>query len=343
MTDTSPRLALPYLQASQAQKHVTMNDALRQLDALVQMGVEEIGANTPPSSGGDGLLYALGTDAQGDWTGQDGLIAQRRGTGWAFVAPQDGWRVWDRQTGQVHLFTHALGWQPELPELQNLDGVGIGTGSDPVNRLAVASEAALFTHAGSHHRTTLNKATAGDDASHSYQVNWSPRALTGLLGSEDYTVKVSPDGATWHEALSIDHGTGVVSMSQTPAFAARGTAGWTDITTPGTDLTSFDNVFFDQGGNFDPLTGRFTVPINGIYALNVNGFLADTTDARLSFSKNGITLTSEMQVLSGAVPLSMTVLLSLNQGDFVTVRTGNITTLLRYYASHTAFSVWKVA
>ena len=37
MSDLSPILSLPLLQASQAQKHVTHNEALMQLDLLVQL------------------------------------------------------------------------------------------------------------------------------------------------------------------------------------------------------------------------------------------------------------------------------------------------------------------
>ena len=39
MSETSPRLDLPYIQPSQAQKHVTHNESLQRLDALVQMTV----------------------------------------------------------------------------------------------------------------------------------------------------------------------------------------------------------------------------------------------------------------------------------------------------------------
>ena len=46
MTDTTAILGLPYLLPSQAQKHVTHNEALRQLDALVQLSAAEIGADT---------------------------------------------------------------------------------------------------------------------------------------------------------------------------------------------------------------------------------------------------------------------------------------------------------
>ena len=40
MSETSARLSLPYLMPSQAQKHVTHNEAVRQLDILVQANVQ---------------------------------------------------------------------------------------------------------------------------------------------------------------------------------------------------------------------------------------------------------------------------------------------------------------
>ena len=39
MPDTTPNLALPFILPSQAQKHVTHNEALQQLDAVVQLAV----------------------------------------------------------------------------------------------------------------------------------------------------------------------------------------------------------------------------------------------------------------------------------------------------------------
>ena len=38
MSDT-PNLKFPYIEAAQAQKHVTHNETLRTLDAIVQFGV----------------------------------------------------------------------------------------------------------------------------------------------------------------------------------------------------------------------------------------------------------------------------------------------------------------
>jgi len=54
MTDTTPNLALPELIAAQAQKHVTVNEALRALDALVQLAVLDRDLTAPPGSPAEG-------------------------------------------------------------------------------------------------------------------------------------------------------------------------------------------------------------------------------------------------------------------------------------------------
>ena len=49
MSDISPHLLLPYIQAAQAQKHVTHNEAMRLLDAVVQLSVLDRDLTAPPS------------------------------------------------------------------------------------------------------------------------------------------------------------------------------------------------------------------------------------------------------------------------------------------------------
>ena len=60
MSELSPRLALPLIQPAQSQKHVTHNEALDRLDVVVQLVVQEFGANIPPVDPGDGMVWALG-------------------------------------------------------------------------------------------------------------------------------------------------------------------------------------------------------------------------------------------------------------------------------------------
>ena len=49
MSDTI-HLGLPHIAASQAQKHVTHNEALRMLDALVMLAVKDRDLSAPPGS-----------------------------------------------------------------------------------------------------------------------------------------------------------------------------------------------------------------------------------------------------------------------------------------------------
>ena len=54
MTDTTPRSGMPLLAAAQAQKHVTHNEALVQLDTLLYARVLDRDLTAPPSTPADG-------------------------------------------------------------------------------------------------------------------------------------------------------------------------------------------------------------------------------------------------------------------------------------------------
>lgn len=213
MPDTSPRLDLPYLQPSQAQKHITHNEALQGLDTLVQLSAEAVGATEPPAAPAEGEVHVLGTGATGAWAGQDGAVATWEAGAWRFRWPRPGWRVWDLAGEALRIWTGSA-WvlPPAAPvAFENLPGVGIGTASDATNLLAVAAAATLFSHAGAGHRVTVNKAAAGDTASLLFQSGWSGRAEIGLAGSEALSFKVSADGGTWQEALRFDGATGALA------------------------------------------------------------------------------------------------------------------------------------
>jgi hypothetical protein len=71
MSDTSHILGLPYIQPAQAQKHVTHNEAIRVLDALVQLSVEDRDQTAPPATPTSGDRHILAANASGVWTGLD--------------------------------------------------------------------------------------------------------------------------------------------------------------------------------------------------------------------------------------------------------------------------------
>lgn len=213
LSDQTAALALPYVMPAQAQKHVTVNTGLTQLDALVQMRLVAIDVTSPPALPASGALYGLGSGATGAFAGQDGMVARfDEDTGWQFIAPQDGWLAIDLSPPEAARLVMWQAGQWQAPDLGRITALGIGTDPDATNRLAVASPASLFSHAGSDHRMVVNKAAAADTAAVMFQSGWSGRAELGLMGDESLTLKLSPDGQVWTTVLAGDPASGQVSI-----------------------------------------------------------------------------------------------------------------------------------
>ena len=207
MSETSANLSMPYLMPAQAQKHVTHNEALRVLDGVVQLAVDSRALSSPPAAPSEGGRWLVATGAAGAWEGQEGQIALHEAGGWVFLAPRPGWRMVDRETGAFLVFDGSS-WNPPRGQTDNLPGIGVNAASDAVNRLTVSAAATLLTHEGAGHQLKLNKAAPGDTGSLLFQTGWSGRAEMGLAGSDEFAIKVSADGALWHEALRADPASG---------------------------------------------------------------------------------------------------------------------------------------
>ena len=109
MTETTPRLGLPFIIASQAQKHITHNEALRDLDVLVHLTVEDNTLTTPPDDAIDGKCYVVTDGATGDWSGRATQIAVRKDQAWHFYIPKEGWTCWLRSRNAMMVF-EGYGW-----------------------------------------------------------------------------------------------------------------------------------------------------------------------------------------------------------------------------------------
>jgi hypothetical protein len=213
MTDASPILGLPYIQPSQAQKHVTHNEALRLLDVAVQLTVQSRALTSPPLIPAQGGLWLVAPGASGVWAGQEGRIALWDEGQWAYFDARIGWRAQVLDEGLAVVFTPS-GWALPALGVDQVDRWGISTSADTTNRLAVASDATLFTHAGAGHQLKLDKANPAATASLLYQTNWSGRAEMGLAGDYGFTIKVSANGSSWTESLRADQTTGAIAVQQ---------------------------------------------------------------------------------------------------------------------------------
>jgi hypothetical protein len=222
MSDTTPRSGMPLLAAAQAQKHVTHNEALLQLDALGCARVLDRDLTAPPSSPTDGDTYLIKATATGDWTGQDGRIAFAVDGSWRFYAPYAGLIVYVADETKLIVFD-GTNWVDlvSLLSLQNIALLGVNTTADATNKLAVKSAALLFDNIGNGVQAKLNKNASGDTASLLYQTNYSGRAELGLTGDDNFHCKVSPDGSAWTTALVIDKTSGAFTLPTGTATAPQ--------------------------------------------------------------------------------------------------------------------------
>ena len=83
-------LQLPLVQASQAQKHVTVNEAFGLVDGLAQLTLASLSVASPPVAPVDGTAYAIPAGASGAWTMEAGKVAIASNGGWVYVMPRAG-------------------------------------------------------------------------------------------------------------------------------------------------------------------------------------------------------------------------------------------------------------
>ncbi|NEX48699.1 DUF2793 domain-containing protein [Pseudotabrizicola algicola] len=367
MSDTTTHLGLPYLMAAQAQKHVTHNEALRLLDAMVQLAVLDRTRTAPPASPADGDRHLVASGATGLWAGWDLNVAFRVDGAWIRLVPRPGWLVWvadeaaflvwsgsswasvgeprdvpdsvfslvndadptrkavfslaSISTGQTRTYTlpntsselailagtqtfsgnktfsgtlTASGGTATLGTSTGTATYGVGTGAttngttktvnigtggasgsntvvnigsatagaggttvintptvtfansvsqvgmpqanltaqtlglgwataDAFNRFSINTPAMLFNHAGNGIEATFNKNAPGDDAAFAFKTGFSARALIGLLGNDDFSFKVSPDGSAYYDAIRIDRASGRVELPEPMVLPGRAT------------------------------------------------------------------------------------------------------------------------
>ncbi len=360
MSDITTHLLLPYILAAQAQKHVTHNEAVRLLDAIVQLSVLDRDLTAPPASSADGDRYIVASGGTGLWAGWDMNVTTWVDGVWMRLVPRPGWLAWIADEATFFVWNGSA-WQsvgvpqdvsdaifslvndvdPTKRALFSLSGIstattrtftlpntsselailagtqtfngnktfsgsltasgtvtmsgaaatigtsvatatyGMGTGAtttgvtktvnlgtggasgsttvvnigsttsgaggttvintptvtfanavtqvgmpqanltaqllglggataDATNRLSANTPNVLLNNAGASIDVTVNKNAAANDASFSFKTGFSVRALFGTLGSDDFTLKVSPNGSSFFDALIADRNTGRV-------------------------------------------------------------------------------------------------------------------------------------
>ncbi len=308
MSERTPNLQLPYILSNQAQKHVTHNEAIRNLDALVQMSLEDKDLATAPATPTDGARYIVATGATGAWAGHENMIASWQDGAWHFYIPEEGWVVWIKDE-DIQMVYDGTQWQSLSSgggggsiSLNPATGglVGVNATADTTNRLSVTSPASLFNHDGDDHQLKINKNSLTDNASVLFQSSFSGRAEFGLTGDDDFHMKVSPDGTTFHEAIMIDKDNGAVSHKESSKFSAYVNF---DRYIAANTWSLIDNNNARHNDQGDWSAGIFTAPAEGYYLFGAgyrfkaNGTVP--TDIQVGLSINDAVPTADRVATSG--------------------------------------------
>ncbi len=308
MTDTA-NLVLPCIEGSQAQKHVTHNEALRVLDTLVQLAVLDRDLTAPPGSPAEGQRWIVKTGATGAWAGHVNAVAAWQDGVWQFSTPRVGWLAYVVDESAMVAWNGSA-WVAAVEALtptalNNMTLLGVGTTADTTNPLSAKLNNALFIArtvadgGDGHLRYKLSKESAAKTLSFLFQDNYSGRAEIGLTGDDDFHFKVSPDGSTWREAILINKTTGQVSFPQGSASSdleltlAELSLGVADALNTALFIGSSGNRVADS---FDVLTY-----VNTGAATNLDtgtpGLLKPTASGGTSFLTGGTA--SQSSILSG--------------------------------------------
>ncbi len=215
---TSTHLRLPFIKPTQAQKHITHNEALEALDILAQLAVLDRDLAAPPASPTRGDRYIVGASPTGAWSGKADKVAAWSGAKWLFHTPRRGWLAFVIDEQGIVAFT-GVDWQPTVGLSGTVPMLGINATPDTTNRLAIAAEAVLLTHEAGDVQLKLDKDGPGSSASLLFQTGFSGRAEIGTTGDDKLHLKVSPDGSAWTEALAVD-GAGRVGIGTTSPLVA---------------------------------------------------------------------------------------------------------------------------
>ena len=201
MTDTV-NLGLPCIEGSQAQKHVTHNEALTLLDTFVQLTVQSRSLTAPPGSPASGAAFIPASGASGAWSGWDGAIAVYNDA-WSRIAPVPGFMAWVRDERLTVTYEDGT-WR---------DGFALTANGGRLTLRAKEEEVALsgvFTE-------TLDATFIPNRA---VVIGLASRTTLAITGASSYAVGISGEAAKFCDLLGIALGSTNIGVIGPTAFYA---------------------------------------------------------------------------------------------------------------------------
>lgn len=202
MSETTAHLALPFLMAAQAQKHVTHNEALRMLDSMVQLSVLDRHLAAPPASPAEGARYIVPANATGVWAGWTGSVACWLDGAWMRFMPAPGWLAWVVDEAQVLVWSGSA-WLPMVSAMgfvAQSTAVALAKGPNGGTTGMAVSEQTLSGLTGATRDSTI---MIPDRA---IVLGVSSRTVTTITGATSYDCGIAGEPAKFGGSLGVAAG-----------------------------------------------------------------------------------------------------------------------------------------
>ncbi|MFT4015230.1 MAG: DUF2793 domain-containing protein [Paracoccus sp. (in: a-proteobacteria)] len=216
MPDTTAHLALPFIMAAQAQKHVTHNEALRLLDGIVQLSVITRGLTDPPATPSEGDRYIPATGATGAWAGWDGSIAYWIDGAWMKILPAPGWLAWAVDEAQAIVWT-GTAWVPmasAMGFIAQSANVAVARGTNNATTGIAVAEETLSGLSGASRNSTI---VIPDRA---IVLGVSCRVVTAITGAASFDCGIAGETSKFGGSLGVSPGSSNIGVVGPQAFYA---------------------------------------------------------------------------------------------------------------------------
>jgi len=216
MADTTANLLLPFIQAAQAQKHITHNEALRLLDGLTQISVLDRNLATPPGSSAEGARYIVAGGATGLWAGWDGDVAFYAGGAWLRLPARTGWVVWMQDEARVVVRIGSV-WTPlddAMGLLSQAASVNVAKGAMGGTTGMAVLEQTISGLSGASVTSTI------EIPDRSIVLGLSTRVVTAVTGAASFDCGVAGETGKFGVALGVAAGSANVGVIGPQAFSA---------------------------------------------------------------------------------------------------------------------------
>lgn len=135
---TTARLGITLLETAQAQKEITVNEALARIDSVLNGGAIDKDIATPPVSPVAGDVYIIAASPTGAWTGKVAQIAYFDQV-WRFIVPKEGMMLWVMDEDKHYVYNGSA-WQIVVSGGASSEGALVAEG-----RLSLTSGTAVTT------------------------------------------------------------------------------------------------------------------------------------------------------------------------------------------------------